>query len=364
MIDPARPEAKSAIERCRQAGIKIMMITGDHPITAKAIAQELNLLSAGGQVITGAQLSQMSDKEIEESIETIAVAARVSPEHKLKIVQALQNRGHIVAMTGDGVNDAPAIKKANIGIAMGITGTDVSREASAMILVDDNFSSIVAAVEEGRIIFDNIKKYLMYLLSSNIGEIGLMVIASLAGLPLPLSAVQILYVNLATDGLPALALAIDPPSNDVMKKSPRKLSHGIFSRSVVLLMVIGGVWSAMANIGLFSWSLWAGRSLQESMALVFISLTLIQFFKAYNFRSDKNSVLRRPFANKWLNAAIGGELIILLLVIYVPFLQAPFKTFSLLPADWILVILTAITIIPVLEITKWFLRKPSTTFTR
>ncbi len=357
MQDPARPEAKSAIKLCRQAGIKLMMITGDHPVTAKAIAQELDLLPEGSRVITGSQLSSMTDSQIEDIIETIAVAARVSPEHKLKIVQALQSRGHIVAMTGDGVNDAPAIKKANIGIAMGITGTDVSREASVMTLVDDNFASIVAAIEEGRIIFDNIKKYLMYLLSSNIGEIGLMVFASLAGLPLPLSAVQILYVNLATDGLPALALAMDPPSRDVMKRSPRKLDRGIFSRPVVLLMVVGGLWSALINMILFSRSLSLGKTLKESMALVFVSLILTQFFKAYNFRSDRYSVLRRPFANKWLNRAIGWELVILLLVIYVPFLQIPFKTHSLSFVDWAWVIFTAVTIIPVLEITKWILRK-------
>jgi len=360
MIDPARPEAKSAIELCKQAGIKIMMITGDHPITAKAIALELNILPEGGKVITGNELSKMTDKEIEDVIETVSVAARVSPEHKLRIVQALQKRDHIVAMTGDGVNDAPAIKKADIGIAMGMTGTDVSREASSMTLVDDNFASIVAAVEEGRIIFDNIKKYLMYLLSSNIGEIGLMIIASLVGLPLPLSAVQILYVNLATDGLPALALAIDPPAKDVMKKSPRKSSQGIFTRSVVSLMVIGGIWSALVNVLLFFWSLKTGRSLQESMALVFASLILIQFFKAYNFRSDKQSIMRHPFSNKWLNMAIVWELIILFLIIYVPFLQIPFRTYSLSLADWLTVFLTAVTIIPILEITKWLLRRKST----
>jgi len=357
MIDPSRPEAKPAIELCRQAGIKLMMITGDHPITARAIASELGLLPEGSQVITGPQLSSMTDREIEKVIENIAVAARVSPEHKLRIVQALQSIGHIVAMTGDGINDAPAIKKANIGIAMGMTGTDVSREAASMTLVDDNFSSIVAAVEEGRIIFDNIKKYLMYLLSSNIGEIGLMVAASLIGLPLPLSAVQILYVNLATDGLPALALAMDPPSKDVMKRSPRKLRQGIFTRSVVLLTMVGGAWSALANASLFFWSLKMGKSLEESMALVFVSLILIQFFKAYNFRSDKNSVLYRPFANKWLNMAIGWELLALLLFLYVPVLQIPFATHPLSYVEWLLVISVAATVIPVLEITKWFLRK-------
>ncbi len=357
MADPARPEAKVAIEKCHQAGIRVMMITGDHPITAKAIASELNILKEGGRVITGAELVTMSDSQIEDIIETVSVAARVSPEHKLKIVQALQKRGHVVAMTGDGVNDAPAIKKANIGIAMGITGTDVSREAAAMTLVDDNFASIVAAVEEGRIIFDNIKKYLMYLLSSNIGEIGLMIIASLVGLPLPLSAVQILYVNLATDGLPALALAIDPPSADIMKRSPRKLSQGIFTRPVVLLMLVGGVWSALINASLFFGALNMGIGLRESMSLVFVCLILIQFFKAYNFRSDKHSLFKKPFANKWLNIAIIWELAVLVLIIYVPWLQVPFKTHALSYQEWICVILAAATVVPVLEITKWFLRK-------
>ncbi|MBU4350717.1 cation-translocating P-type ATPase [Candidatus Parcubacteria bacterium] len=360
MIDPPRPEAKLAIELCRQAGIQLMMITGDHPVTAEAIARELNLLPPGSRVITGSDLSAMSDNELEQSIENIAVCARVSPEHKLRVVEALQRRGHIVAMTGDGVNDAPAIKKANIGIAMGITGTDVSREAAAMTLTDDNFASIVAAVEEGRIIFGNIKKYLMFLLSSNIGEIGLIVVTSIFGLPLPLSAVQILYVNLATDGLPALALAVDPPEANVMRRSSRKLTGGIFSRSVVTLMVTGGVWSALVNVGLFVWALQSGRGLIASMTMVFVSLVLIQFFKAYSFRSDHYSVLHRPFANQWLNRAILWELLLLALVIYVPFLQAPFKTVALSYADWAIVAGAAATVVPILEITKGLLRRRET----
>ena len=209
MIDPPRPEAKSAIAICEQAGIRPVMITGDHPVTAQAVARELGLLKTG-RVVTGAELEAMSDEQFEREVETIDVYARVSPAHKLRVVTALQANGHIVAMTGDGVNDAPALKKADIGIAMGITGTDVTKEAADMTLTDDNFASIVAAVEEGRGVFGNIKKYLMYLLSSNIGEIGLMAGSALLGLPLPLTAVQILYVNLATDGLPALALAVDP----------------------------------------------------------------------------------------------------------------------------------------------------------
>ena len=242
MIDPPRPEARSAVEQCEQAGIRVVMITGDHPLTAEAVARELGLFKVG-RAVTGAELEDMSDEELERDIETIEVYSRVSPADKLRVVTALQARGHLVAMTGDGVNDAPALKKADIGIAMGITGTDVSKEAAAMTLLDDNFASIVAAVEEGRGIFENIKKYLMYLLSSNIGEIGLMAGATIAGLPLPLTAVQILYVNLATDGLPALALAVDPPEDDLMQRPPRIVRTGVFTRPVLVLMIIGGLWS-------------------------------------------------------------------------------------------------------------------------
>ena len=220
MIDPPRPEAKEAVRTCKEAGIKAVMITGDHPVTAQAIARELGMLTTG-RAITGAELEAMDDAELDSEVEDIQVYARVSPAHKLRVVTAFQNRGHSVAMTGDGVNDAPALKKADIGIAMGITGTDVTKEAAAMTLTDDNFASIVAAVEEGRGVFGNIKKYLMYLLAANLGEIGLLVGASLLGKPLPLSAVQILYVNLATDGLPAIALSVDPPERDLMSRPPR-----------------------------------------------------------------------------------------------------------------------------------------------
>jgi Ca2+-transporting ATPase len=257
------------------------------------------------------------------------------------------------------------LKRADIGVAMGITGTDVSREAADMTLTDDNFASIVGAVEEGRGIFSNIKKYLMYLLSSNIGEIGLMAVATLAGLPLPLTAVQILYVNLATDGLPALALAFDPPEKDLMRRPPRDPKVGIFTPPVIWLMVVGGVWSTIVNVSLFVYQLKQGealdldpdQTLMRAMTMAFLSLVLIQFFKAYNFRSDRESVLNRPFANKWLNIAIVWELMLLCLIIYVPVLSTAFGTYTLPLTDWLIVIGAAFTIVPVLEATKWAVRR-------
>jgi Ca2+-transporting ATPase len=356
MIDPPRAEAKAAIQTCEQAGIKAVMITGDHPLTAQAVARELGLLKTG-RVVIGTELEAMSEAEFEREVESIEVYARVSPAHKLRVVTALQKNGHIVAMTGDGVNDAPALKKADIGVAMGITGTDVSKEAAAMMLTDDNFASIVAAVEEGRGVFGNIKKYLMYMLSSNIGEILLVASASLVGLPLPLSAVQILYVNLATDGLPALALALDPPEPDLMRRKPRNPRTGIFTRPVVTLMIAGGLWSGAVNLGVFAWALNSGRSIEEAMTMTFVSLVLIQFFKAYNFRSDRHSVLNQPFANKWLNLAIVWELVLLSLIVYLPFLHEPFGTFSLPLIDWAIVITLAFTVSPVLEVAKWMVRR-------
>ena len=356
MIDPPRPEAKVAVQNCRDSGIKPVMITGDHPLTAQAIARELGILQ-GGRVVTGIELDKISEADLERDIEGIDVYARVSPAHKLRVITAFQKRGHVVAMTGDGVNDAPALKKADVGIAMGITGTDVTKEVAAMTLTDDNFASIVAAVEEGRHIFGNIKKYLMYLISSNIGEIGLMAGASLFGMPIPLTAVQILYVNLATDGLPALALAVDPPELDLMRRKPRHQRSGIFTRPVIMLMLVGGAWSTLVNIGIFSWALKSGMVLKEAMTMTFVSLVLIQFFKAYSYRSDRLSVMQKPFANKWLNTAVLWELILLVLIVYLPFMHKPFGTFSLPLFDWIIVLSLSITIVPVLEIVKWMIRR-------
>jgi Ca2+-transporting ATPase len=355
MIDPPRPEAKAAVEKCEAAGIKVVMITGDHPITAMAIARDLGI-SKTGRVLTGAELDRIAEDAFQSDIDNIEVFARVSPVHKLRVIAALQARGHVVAMTGDGVNDAPALRKADIGIAMGITGTDVTKEAAEMTLTDDNFASIVSAVEEGRAIYGNIKKYLMYLISANIGEIGLMAGASLAGLPMPLSAVQILYVNLATDGLPALALSVDPPEDDIMRLPPRSPRTGIFTPPVVRLMVLGGAWSAITNLALFVGARYIGYTNQAAMTMTFVSLVLIQFFKAYGYRSDHQHVLHRPLCNSWLNAAILWEIGLLVLILYVPFLQRAFGLTSLGAGEWAFLVFWSHTILPVLEFGKWLER--------
>ena len=354
MIDPPRPEAKEAVSKCKTAGTRVIMITGDHPTTAATIARELGILT-DGETMTGQELEKIDDATLDVRVEKIQVYARVSPAHKLRIVDALQKKGEIVAMTGDGVNDAPALKKADIGVAMGITGTDVTKEAAAMTLTDDNFASIVAAVEEGRGMFGNIRKYLMYLLSSNIGEALLMASATLFGLPPPLSAVQILYVNLVTDGLPAIALAVDPHAKDLMCRPPRNAAYGIFGKKGVALMLIGAVWSAVINLGLFVWALSTGHSSSEAMTMTFTTLIFVEFFKAYCFRSDRRTILRRPFENRWLNLSIVTGIAMLLVIMYVPGLEKAFGTFAMTRSDWLVVLGLAATILPVLEAGKWLL---------
>ena len=363
MIDPPREEVKEAIKLCDRAGIKSVMITGDYKLTAVAIARELGLFKEG-VALTGAELDNLGDKEFEDLVEKIEVYARVSPAHKLRVVEALAKKGNVVAMTGDGINDAPALKKADIGVAMGITGTDVTKEAADMVLTDDNFASIVAAVEEGRAIFGNIKKYLMYLLSSNIGEIllmaGAILLGPLIGLPdgaIPLIAIQILFVNLVTDGLPAIALSVDPAEMDIMEHKPRPRGQGIFTRPVVILILTGGIWSCLVNLGIFKWALDVGKGMIEAQALCFLTLILIQFFKAYNFRSERHSIFKIGFfRNKWLNLTILFEVMLLVLIVYVPFFQDPFHTFSLSAVDWLIVVLAAGSVFPVLEITKLVIR--------
>ncbi len=356
MMDPPRPEARAAVRTCEAAGIRVVMITGDHPLTAATVAREVGMLT-DGRVVSGRELEVMSDADLERDVADITVYARVSPADKLRVVTAWQKRGDVAAMTGDGVNDAPALKKADVGIAMGIAGTDVSKEAAGMTLLDDNFATIVAAIEEGRIVFGNIKKYLMYLLSCNVGEIVLLAGAVIAGLPLPLTAVQILYVNLATDGLPALALAVDPSEVDLMRRKPRNPRVGIFTRPVVAMLLAAGAWSGIVNLTLFTFGIAAGRRLQDVMALTFVTLVLIQFFNAYNCRSDRLSAFNRPLANRWLNIAVAWELALMIAIVYVPFLQRAFGTFSFSAIDWLMTIALAFSIVPVLETVKWMARR-------
>jgi len=359
LIDPPRAEAKGSIAVCDQAGVRTVMITGDHKLTAVTIAGELGIMK-GGMALTGEEINGMSEEEFNSTAEKVDVYARVSPEHKLRVVEALARKGHVVAMTGDGVNDAPALKKADIGIAMGMKGTDVTREAADMILTDDNFASIVAAVEEGRAIYDNIKKYLVFLLSCNLGEILLMasaiLLGPLLGIPggaLPLIAVQILYVNLATDGLPALALAVDPYSKDVMFRKPRPRNQTVFTRNTVSYMAVMGVWTCLASIFVFVWALNRGESLMEAQSLCFVTLIIIQFLNAFNCRSLERSLFNLGVnQNRWLLAAVAWELTLLLLVVYLPFLQGAFNTFALTVEDWIMAVSSALTIIAVAELYK------------
>ena len=360
MIDPPREEVKGAVKLCDQAGIKSVMITGDHKLTAIAIAKELGILKEGGMALIGAEVDKLSDEEFEALVGKIDVYARVSPAHKLRVIEALTKRGNVVAMTGDGINDAPALKRSDIGIAMGITGTDVTKETADMVLTDDNFASIVAAVEEGRHIFGNVKKYLVYLLSCNIGEILLMAMAILFGTTfgltpgvIPLVAIQILYVNLATDGLPAIALSVDPPDLDIMRQKPRPRNQTIFTKEVNIYLVLIGIWTCVASFGVFVWAVNSGRPFAEAQTLCFVSLILLEFFNAFNCRSFKYSLFKiGPASNKWLLAAIGWELCLLCLIVYLPALQGPFHTYALSAQDWGICILAGASIFILVEIVK------------
>jgi Ca2+-transporting ATPase len=380
MIDPPRSEVKAAVATAREAHIRTVMITGDHPATAEAIARELEIFEEGTRILTGNDLRRMNDAEFDSIVEDVRVFARVDPEHKLKIVSALQRKGHIVAMTGDGINDAPALKTANIGIAMGITGTDVSKEAADMVLTDDNFASIVKAIEEGRGVYDNIQKYLIYLLSTNSGELltmfaGVMLagvfglVSADAGLFLPLLAAQLLWINLITDGPPALALGVDPKGRDVMRRRPRRQGSGVLLTEdwirlgcVGLLMMTGtvGILDAYYPGGLFT--LFArGPEPNEydeahSRTAAFTTLMMYQLFDVYNCRSRRRSAFLGFLENKWLLVAIAFSLGTHILVIYVPALQTAFHTVPLSLSDWLVTTAVAASLLIAMEIAKIFLR--------
>jgi Ca2+-transporting ATPase len=345
MMDPPRKQVKEAIAKCRRAGIKTVMITGDHLTTAQAIANQLQLIPQHGQTMSGNQLVGMSDEQLDQKVDQIYVYARVSPEHKLRIVKSLQRRGHVVAMTGDGVNDAPAIKAADIGISMGITGTDVSKEASDLILSDDNFSTIVSAIEEGRGIYENIRKFIRYLLASNVGEILVMFIAMMMGLPLPLVPIMILWVNLVTDGLPAMALGIDSAERDVMEHKPRGAKEHIFARRLGWKIISRGFLIGVCTIIPFWLILQQGQnsadSLMKAQTVAFATLVMAQLIHVFDCRSSRSIFHRNIFENKALVLAVISSLILLLGVLYIEPLQPIFKTMAIGVQEWILVLVFA-----------------------
>jgi len=368
MIDPPRDEARTAVSRARAAGIRPIMITGDHPKTAAVIAEELGIVK-NGQAVTGAELETMQEVTLERTVQEVSVYARVNPEHKLRIVRALQRQGATVAMTGDGVNDAPALKTADIGIAMGIMGTDVSKEAADMVLADDNFATIVAAVEEGRAIFSNIRKFLRYLLSSNIGEVMTMFFGVLladaigltaeggAGVVLPLLATQILWINLVTDGAPALALGVDPAEAGLMKKPPRARNEGVITRKMWVGIFFVGAITAAGTLLVLDASLPGGLiegsgNMRYAQTMAFTTLVFFSLFTVFNARSDERSAFVGLFSNKWLWGAVLLSFLLQVAVIYIPFLQQAFSTASLSFGDWLLCAAVASSVLWLREASK------------
>ncbi|RLG09152.1 MAG: ATPase [Thaumarchaeota archaeon] len=353
MIDPPRPEVKEALELCRRAGIKVVMITGDHKLTALAIAKELKIFRDGDIALTGKELASMSDEELEEIVERVTVYARVSPRDKMKIVKALKKRGHVVAMTGDGVNDAPALKSADIGVAMGITGTEVAKEASDMVLSDDNFATIVSAVEEGRRIYDDIKKYLFYLLGCNISEILIPLFASFMGLPLPFTALQYLWINLTTDGLPAMALGIDPAEPDVMQRPPRDPKESIVTkRDALLFLTFLPLLTTIAILLNFVEGL-RMEPLVRARTRIFTLMIIIELLIAISFRSLKYSAFRVGIhKNKFLILAIISSLLMQLCILYVPILHEPFKVTYPTIQDWAMGLISALLVFISVEMVK------------
>jgi Ca2+-transporting ATPase len=353
MLDPPREEAREAIKLCELSGIKVIMITGDHKLTAKAIAIELGIFEEGNLILTGKELDELSDAEFEKIVDDVKVYARVSPEHKMKIISAFKKKGEVVAMTGDGINDAPALKNSSIGVAMGVTGTDVTKEASDMILTDDNFASIVAAVEEGRGIYDNIKKYLMHLLSGNAGEILIMTLAVLLDIGLPLIAIQLLFLNLLTDGLPAIALSVEPKDPDIMLRKPRKKNESIFKGRINAMILGVGIYEAIVILPIF-YIVQKNAGLIEAQTMAFTLLTMIEIFNSFNCKSERYSIFKVGlFNNIYLVGAFLTSFVMQLCVIYIPFLQKYVGTTSLGLNDWIVILSASFGIIAIVELAKY-----------
>jgi len=331
MIDPPRPEIRESIKTCNLSGIRTIMITGDHHTTALAIGKEIGLYSKGCLAITGEELEKMSDKKLGKVIAKASIFSRASPEHKVRILKALKARKHIVAMTGDGVNDAPALKSSDIGIAMGISGTDVAKSAADMVLEDDNFSTIVKAIEEGRAIYDNIRKFLNYLLTSNAGEVLIIFVAALIGMPLPLLAVQLLWINLLTDGLPAVALAIDPADEGIMRRKPRNPDEKTISKNMLHSIVLISILMCIATLGLFKWSLSIGMTISQARTVALATIIVLELVRVQAVRAEYNIKLN---SNKYLWLAIASSMLLMIAIIYMPTLQSLFHTAALPFSIW------------------------------
>lgn len=338
-MDPPRVEVRDAVLKCKLAGVKPVMITGDHKNTALAIAKSINICNSDAQALTGDELEKMSDEELFEKVKSVRVFARVSPNHKLRIVKAFKKNNNIVAMTGDGVNDAPAIKEADIGVAMGISGTDVTKEAASMVLTDDNFATIVSAVEEGRIIYDNIRKFIRYLLSCNLGEVLTMFLASIFYMPNPLTPIQILFVNLATDGLPAIALGIDPPDKDIMRQQPRVKGESIFARGLWEKIVVRGCLIGVCTLLSFMVGRYYGMNLATCRTIALCTLVMSQLLHVFECRSERHSIFEiKIFSNIYLLGAVLVSITMIGCILYVPFLASVFNTVPLKLNQWLFVL--------------------------
>ena len=359
MIDPPRPEAKEAIKLCKQAGIDTIMITGDYKETAFAIAKDLGMAEDESQAMMGAELDKLSDEELQEIVKNTKVFARVSPDHKVRIVSALKANGEIVAMTGDGVNDALALKKADIGVSMGITGTDVAKNTAELILTDDNFASIVAAVEEGRIIYDNIKKFVFFLLSCNIGEILIVFISILMNLPVPFLAIQLLWLNLVTDSFPALALGMEAGDPDVMERKPRDAKASILDKQLLISISVQSIAIAVSSLLAYTTALKLyPDNLTLSRTITFTTLITAELLRAYSSRSQRYSLFKIGFfSNITMVLGTSFSFLLMLLVLYIPFMQEMFETVSLAFVHWEIVLLFAFIPLVIGELYKLIDRK-------
>lgn len=339
MIDPPRKEVKEAVHKCIKAGITPIMITGDHRKTAYAIGKDLNICNDSSEVIDGAELNRLSDEELNKRLDNIRIFARVSPKDKLRIVKAFKKKNKIVAMTGDGVNDAPAIKEADIGVAMGVNGTDVTKEAAAMVLLDDNFNTIVSAVEEGRVIYGNIRKFIRYLLSCNLGEVLTMFLSSLFALPTPLLPIQILFVNLATDGLPAIALGLDPGEKNIMDEKPRDKKEGVFARGLKEKIIVRGVLIGVCTVLSFIIGTYFNFDLKTCRTMALTTLVLSQLIHVFECKSEKLPLFKIDiFNNKYLVLAVLSSILMMVAVIYIPFLSTVFHTSQLTFMQWAIIL--------------------------